>query len=219
MPDHDFSWMKRPAVFETADVDALKPPANTPIGHRRVDVAKIFEELDYLPPRPHDGGMYMFVDMFYPAVQLSFSVFELYHSQTDINLRPRLYITKAPLADVDGTGFAASKNAHRLVWLPDFDAAVKFTEFITSYIFTRRAEQQAMTAEISVLPVRYPSDDAVDRKISCAYLVPYSTKGGFVHDQMASALSPYPIFKKQSREYHSGAQALSVQMEAAWRSS
>jgi len=220
MSDHDLSWMSKPAVFdEVVNAAGLSLPANTPIGHRAVVVDKVFEDIEYLPARPHLSGLYVCADLLYPAMQLSFSVFEFYHSQTGVNLRPKLYITKTPVVGVVGTAFDQSKNAHRLIWISDDAEAMKFVDFITSYIFLRSAKREAMSSMSSVLPVQYPINDGVDRRISCVYLVPFSTKGGYIHDQLASSLSPYPLFAWQTKEFNEAARALGVQAEAAWRSS
>jgi hypothetical protein len=220
MSNHDLSWMNKPAVFdEVVNAAGLSLPANTPIGHRAVVVDKIFEDIEYLPAHPHLSGLYICADLLYPAMRLGFSVFELYHSQTGVNLRPKLYVTKTPVVGVVGTEFEKSKNAHRILWVSDDAEAMRFIDFITSYIFLRSEKREAMSSGSSVLPVQYPIGDGVDRRVSCVYLVPFSTNGGYIHDQMASTLSPYPLFVWQAKEFNDAAKALSVQAEAAWRSS
>lgn len=218
--EFDFSWMKAPPVLSVSNAENLKPAANTPMGHRTVEVEKRYEDIEYLPATPHLSGMYVFADLVYPAIGLSFSMFELYHAEVGVTLRPKLYITPRAVIGVNGVpDFERSKPAHRLIWINDDAAAIKFVDFISSYMFTRRARREVSSVQASVLPLRYPADDEIDRKVHCTYLVPFNTKGGYEHDQMGSVLSPYPLFSWQAKTAHSGAQSLATQAEALWQSS
>lgn len=219
MPNRDLSWMQAAPSLSVTNAEVLKQPANSPFGHRAVEVDKVYEDIDYLPSRPHLGGMYVFADLVYPALQIGFSLFELYHAEIGKNLKPKLYVTKQPVVGVAGTNFAASKNAHRLIWISDDVEAMHFIDFITSYVFTRREKREARGVRASALDVRYPSDDATERRVGCLYLIPFSTRGGYTHDEAASALSPYPVFCWRSREAHAESQALALQAEALWQSS
>jgi len=218
MPNHDLSWMQAAPSLSVTNAEGLRQPANTPFGHRSVEVDRVYEEIDYLPSRPHLGGMYVYADLVYPALQLGFSLFELYHAEIGKNLKPKLYLTPQAMVSVLNTNFEDSKNAHRLIWISDDLEAMRFIDFITSYVFTRREKHEARSVRAAVLDVRYPSSDEVLRKVSCTYLIPYSTKGGYAHDVAASSLSPYPVFGWQPRAVHAESQALALQAEALWQS-
>jgi len=136
-------------------------------------------DIDYLPTHPADHGTYVYLALVYPLIDLKVSLWEYYHSQSDIDLRPKTYITDEAPAELFGTQFHLGKEAHRLHWQPDEAATKLFIEFIRTVVFKQESRKRVWALAVHPVVIPYPKTGSVDR-ITMQVVLPYAPAGAFM---------------------------------------
>lgn len=181
--EKDYQQMLRqPSIWD--GYRGMKRKAGEPHGHQGVITEPRPDPLSGLPDVPPTGGTFIFLGAVYPLLMLDYSLFEYYHSQGDVDIRPTTYVTREEVIRLLGTAFHDSPMAHRLHWLADSVAADTFLGFVRSLVFKRNEKRKAWALECHKARAAWP-DDSNDRKaIDIVYVMPYRCDGAFeIRDQ------------------------------------
>lgn len=135
--------------------------------------------LDYLPATPADHGTYVYLALVYPLIDLKVSLWEYYHSQSDIDLHPKTYITDEAPFELQGTSFHEGKEAHRLHWQPDARAVERFLDFIRTIICKQDVRKRVWALTVDTVEIPYPKAGSKE-VVPVRLVLPYSPRGAFM---------------------------------------
>jgi len=169
-------------VGKWTGAEGLSADLSSPHGRQAITADKRPDTLAYLPNAPHllDTGGYVYAAAVYPIVEMKVSLWEYYHSQSDINLCPHTYITDYCPLEVFGTRFHDAKESHRLHWHSDRDALIQFLGFLQTLILKQDAKRRIWSLALHEIQVPYPKVNDSNYTITCVVILPYSHQGAFV---------------------------------------
>ena len=168
-------------VGEFSGTEGLNSDLVKPHGQQQIITEHRPDTLAYLPSTPdlQYTGAYVYLAAVYAIVNMQMSLWEYYHSQSDINLQPRTYITDYAPIEIYGTTFDQLRAAHRLHWHSDREALVQFLGFLQTLILKHDEKQRIWALALHEIQVPYPKDNDI-RSITCVVVLPYSHTGAFV---------------------------------------
>ena len=170
--------LKKPSKWEGHE--GLSKDLAQPHGHQQIIAERRPDPISPLPEVPdvEGDGAYLYLAVVYPLIDLKYSLWEYYHSQSDVDLKPKTYVTDYPVIDLFGTPFKTRAEAHRLHWHPDRVAVQDFVDFLRTLVFKQEARQRVWALAPHTIEMTYPQQGCLDR-IRCTLLLPYTFKGAF----------------------------------------
>ena len=196
--------------FAKADVPALEPH-----GEFNLEVDFRPDDLVPLPGSPRDYGIYMYLGAAYKFMGLDINLFELYHANTDNNVKRLTYMTHQPMLEIAGSRIHEEPESHRLQWVKDEKEAVEFVDFVSSYIFKRTAKKQLFALGQIELTVAWPSNSAERIPFKCLYLLPFASRGAFQLAEPPGMFLKTPVFVWDGNAV---SEALQEQEKVVWQS-